>query len=180
MCPNRANWSHNLFCQTFHNCWKFSEYSRIFTVQCPTLCPKMCPNRAHWAHDLLCPTFHNCWIFSQFSRIFTLQCPTLCPKMCPNRAHWAHNLLCPEIAWGHCIMFIKCPREYSLGSVKVTDFDPKRSKLGLTKDQDFRKNLVFEVFALIEDLQWKIPTNAYFGHQRAAKLSIWVMKTLKH
>ena len=47
-----------------------------------------------------------------------------------------------------------------------------------TDDQDFKKKLflrlVYQIdrfFALIEDPQTKIPTNDYFGHQRAAKLS---------
>ena len=56
-----------------------------------------------------------------------------------------------------------------------------------TEDKDFKKKkFVFVVsisnrpiFALIEDSQTKILTNAYFGHQRAAKLSHRQLKTFK-
>ena len=34
-------------------------------------------------------------------------------------------------------------------------------------------------FALIKDLRSKIPTNAYFGHQRAVKLGNLWLKTFK-
>ena len=56
-----------------------------------------------------------------------------------------------------------------------------------TEDQDFKKNrflrLVYQIDRvfppLIKDPQTKIPTNAYFGHQRDAKLSHRVLKTIK-
>ena len=40
-------------------------------------------------------------------------------------------------------------------------------------------NQIDQNFVLIEDLQMKIPTNAYFCHQRAPKLSNCVLKNLK-
>ena len=65
-----------------------------------------------------------------------------------------------------------------------------QSELGLfqlQKTKISKKKFVFEVsisnlpvfFALIDDPQTKIPTNAFFGHQRAAKLSHRELKTFK-
>ena len=56
----------------------------------------------------------------------------------------------------------------------------------LQKTKISKKNLFLRLayqidrfFALIEDPQTKIPTNAFFGHQRAAKLSHRELKTFK-
>ena len=54
-------------------------------------------------------------------------------------------------------------------------------------DNDYKKKfwfftLVYQIdrfFAMIEDMQTKIVTNAYFDHQRAAKLSQQELKTFK-
>ena len=65
-----------------------------------------------------------------------------------------------------------------------------QSELGLNQLQRTKiskKNFVSEAsisnrpffFSLIENPQTKIPTNAYFSHQRAAKLSHRELKTFK-
>ena len=69
---------------------------------------------------------------------------------------------------------------YCLFQSELGLFQLQKTKISKKKNLFLRLAYqIYRFFALIDDPQTKIPTNAFFGHQRAAKLSHRELKTFK-